>query len=200
MNAYAAKGGGASGGKNSLNNNNNSGGGGGGGSGGGGGIAALAAAAAAAPPSTGGGGGAAAGGGLNPNNILSQLREFDSDAINTQINMDWINKPWVQSIVRACAFCSFISICLNTPETFKHHRPVMFLTYALDLVCTGVFTVEMLAKIKIRGLLRGDKAYIFDRWCQFDGIMVLFHLISVILQVFYPFFLLLLLLYVIIIT
>ena len=162
--------------KNSLNNappantnNNNTGGGGGGGGvggGGGGGMVSMQ-----PPPS------------LNPNNILSQLQQFDTDAINTQINMDWINKPWVQSIVRTCAFCSFISICANTPETFKHYRSVMYLTYLVDLMCTGAFTVEMLAKIKIRGLFRGEKAYIFDRWCQFDGIMVLFHIISVILQV-----------------
>lgn len=145
--------------KNSLNNTN------GGGGGGGGGTNNN-------PPTTT----------LNPNNLLGNL-QFDSDAINTQINLEWINKPWIQTVVRTCAFCSFISICANTPETFKKNEYARNLTYMIDMVCTLAFTVEMLAKIKIRGLFRGDNAYIFDRWCQFDGIMVLFHIISVVLQV-----------------
>ena len=78
---------------------------------------------------------------------------------------------------------SFISICANTPETFKNYKLVMILTYVTDLICTLVFTIEMIAKIKIKGLFRGESAYIFDRWCQFDGIMVIFHIISVVLQV-----------------
>lgn len=117
-------------------------------------------------------------------NIISNLQtqQFD-DAINNQISLEWIYKPWIQRIVRTCALCSFISICANTPETFKNYKIVMFLTYATDLISTLVFTVEMIAKIKIRGLFRGDSAFIFDRWCQFDGIMVLFHIVSVSLQV-----------------
>ncbi len=59
----------------------------------------------------------------------------------------------------------------------------MALTYICDLVSTLVFTVEMVAKIKIKKLFHGDNAYIFDRWCQFDGTMVVFHIISVVLQV-----------------
>ena len=59
----------------------------------------------------------------------------------------------------------------------------MILTYICDLVSTLVFTIEMIAKIKIKKLFHGDSAYIFDRWCQFDGTMVIFHIISVVLQV-----------------
>lgn len=117
-------------------------------------------------------------------NNLQTTSNYD-DAINNQINLEWIYKPWVQRIVRTCALCSFISICANTPETFKNYKIVMFLTYATDLISTLVFTVEMIAKIKIRGLFRGETAFIFDRWCQFDGIMVLFHIVSIVLQVSY---------------
>ncbi|CAF0718540.1 unnamed protein product [Brachionus calyciflorus] len=120
---------------------------------------------------------------LNQNLINLQAQQFD-DAINNQLNLEWIYKPWVQQIVRTCALCSFISICANTPETFKNYKIVMYATYAIDLISSLVFTVEMIAKIKIRGLFKGDSAYIFDRWCQFDGLMVFFHIISVILQTF----------------
>jgi hypothetical protein len=105
------------------------------------------------------------------------------DVINSEINLEWIYKPWVQGIVRTCAFCSFLSICANTPETFKKYPTVMVVSYVIDLISTLVLTIEMIAKIKIRGFFRGESAYIFDRWCQFDGVMVIFHIVSVVLQV-----------------
>jgi hypothetical protein len=105
------------------------------------------------------------------------------DGLGNPMNLEWIYKPFIQRIVRICGLISFISICANTPETFNKYKMAKYFTYASDLVTTLVFTVEMIAKIKIRGLFKGEYAYIFDRWCQFDGIMVIFHIISVILQV-----------------
>ena len=128
--------------------------------------------------------------GLSPN-LISNLQAtaaaagvspFD-DVINNELNLEWIYKPWIQRIVRICAFASFLSICANTPETFKKYQSVLFVSYATDVIATLVLTIEMIAKFKIRGLFRGESAYIFDRWCQFDGIMVIFHIISVVLQV-----------------
>jgi hypothetical protein len=122
----------------------------------------------------------------NTMNLLpaqSQIQQQFEEALANPINLEWINKEWIQRIVRICALFSFISICANTPETFKNYKIVMILTYVTDLISTLVFTIEMLAKIKIKGLFRGESAYIFDRWCQFDGIMVIFHIISVVLQV-----------------
>ena len=122
----------------------------------------------------------------NTMNLLpaqSQIQQQFEEALANPINLEWINKEWIQRIVRICALFSFISICANTPETFKNYKIVMILTYVTDLISTLVFTIEMLAKIRIKGLFRGESAYIFDRWCQFDGIMVIFHIISVVLQV-----------------
>lgn len=128
----------------------------------------------------------------NNNNITTTVFDLDNNnntntavaaVLNAaELNMEWINKPSVQKVVRLCAFASFLSICANTPETFKRNVWLMYGSYAVDLVVTLVFTVEMLAKIKIRGLFQGERAYIFDRWCQFDGCMVIFHIISVVLQ------------------
>lgn len=119
------------------------------------------------------------------NTLIHQNAQIlpEDNLVNTMSNLEWINKEWIQRIIRVCALLSFISICSNTPETFKKYRFVMILTYVVDMVTTIVFTVEMIAKIKIKRLFRGDNAYIFDRWCQFDGIMVIFHIISVVLQV-----------------
>ena len=112
-----------------------------------------------------------------------QLQSQYDDLLNTQISLEWINKPWVQRIVRFCALASFISICANTPKTLANYFFLKYVIFTVDLISTLVFTIEMIAKIKIKGLFKGDTAYIFDRWCQFDGIMVIFHIVSVVLQV-----------------
>jgi hypothetical protein len=120
-------------------------------------------------------------------NLITNLptgTQFE-DVVNSELNLEWIYKPWIQGIVRICAFLSFLSICANTPETFKKYPIIMIVSYSIDLISTIVLSIEMIAKIKIRGLFRGESAYVFDRWCQFDGIMVIFHIISIVLQVKY---------------
>lgn len=119
-------------------------------------------------------------------NLISNIHQLQSqidETLNNPKGLQWINKKWIDRIISICAFCSFISICANTPETFKLHESVKYFTYFTDLLCTIVFILEMIIKIKIRGLIRSDNPYLFDRWCQFDGIMVIFHIISVVLQV-----------------
>ena len=73
---------------------------------------------------------------------------------------------------------------MNAPVTYQHLPNLIYVTFAIDLIVTLVFTAEMFTKIKMRGLLHGDQAYLRDRWCQFDGTMLLFLIISVILHAF----------------
>lgn len=120
---------------------------------------------------------------MGPISPLQAAQVQYDDPLDNPMNLEWINKHWVQQIIRSCAVISFISICANTPETFKNHLFIMVMAFVCDVICTAVFTGEMIAKIKIKGFFRGDSTYLFDRWCQFDGIMVIFHLISVVLQV-----------------
>ncbi len=53
-----------------------------------------------------------------------------------------------------------------------------------DIICVVVFTAEMISKIKDRSLIVGDKAYLRDRWCQFDATMLFFIFVSTLLQTF----------------
>ncbi|KAK7882357.1 hypothetical protein WMY93_028531 [Mugilogobius chulae] len=80
----------------------------------------------------------------------------------------WINKPWVHSLLRACAIISVIS----------------YVTFTLDTLLMFLYTAEMIAKMHIRGIIKGDNSYVKDRWCMFDGFMVLFIWVSLVLQVF----------------
>lgn len=113
------------------------------------------------------------------------LADYGADELSFTERSDilFINQQWVRILLRSCAALSLISICLNTPVTYQHYPKLIYFTFGIDLIVTLVFTMEMFAKIKTRGLLQGDQAYLKDRWCQFDVIMLLFLIISVSLHV-----------------
>ncbi|RXM37240.1 Sodium leak channel non-selective protein [Acipenser ruthenus] len=66
----------------------------------------------------------------------------------------WINKPWVHSLLRACAIISVISVCMNTPKTFEHYPPLQYVNFALDTLLMLLFSAEMIAKMHIQGIIK----------------------------------------------
>lgn len=86
--------------------------------------------------------------------------------------------------MRTCALLSLASVSCNTPKTFQRIPTMQWMTFSVDITVTVLFTSEMIAKMHIRGILKGEKPYLKDHWCQFDASMVFFLWISVILQVF----------------
>jgi hypothetical protein len=98
-------------------------------------------------------------------------------------NLEWMNKPLVKYIYRLTGLLSFISTCMNTPKTFEYHPFLQYVTFIIDIVCVIVLTIEAVAKMKTRGILVGDTAYLRDRWNHFDAIMVLCIYCSLTLQV-----------------
>lgn len=105
------------------------------------------------------------------------------DTINDSIALDWINKKWIQRAIRVFAFLSFMSICANTPATIKISPFVLHVILSIDIISSVLFSAEMITKISIKSLYKNENSYMFDRWCQFDFMMVLFHWVSVLLQV-----------------
>ncbi|XP_056005775.1 sodium leak channel NALCN-like isoform X4 [Ostrea edulis] len=113
------------------------------------------------------------------------LSDFGPDEnLNDNADIDWVNKSWVRGLLRFCAFVSLVSVSLNTPEMFTISIHLMYITFIFDLIVTFLFSAEMIAKMHIRGIVKGEAPYIKDRWCQFDGFMVLCLWMSLILQVF----------------
>ncbi|XP_071140116.1 sodium leak channel NALCN-like isoform X2 [Mytilus edulis] len=104
--------------------------------------------------------------------------------LNDNADIDWVNRAFVRRLLRLCAFVSILSVSMNTPKTFEENKGLEYLTFIFDLIVTFLFTAEMIAKMHIRGIYKGENAYLKDRWCKFDGFMVLFLWVSVILQVF----------------
>lgn len=56
--------------------------------------------------------------------------------------------------MRSCALLSLLCVCLNTPKTFESYSPLQYITFVCDLLVTGLFTAEMIAKMHIRGILK----------------------------------------------
>ncbi|XP_072936536.1 sodium leak channel NALCN [Epargyreus clarus] len=106
------------------------------------------------------------------------------ESLNESADIEWVNKVWVRRILRFCALISLVSVSLNTPKTFEKYQFLQTTTFAMDCSVTLLFTAEMIAKMHIRGILKGDVAYLKDHWCQFDASMVFFLWVSVLLQMF----------------
>ncbi|CAH6821576.1 Nalcn [Phodopus roborovskii] len=113
------------------------------------------------------------------------VTDFGPDeSLSDNADILWINKPWVHSLLRICAIISVISVCMNTPMTFEHYPPLQYVTFTLDTLLMFLYTAEMIAKMHIRGIVKGDTSYVKDRWCVFDGFMVFCLWVSLVLQAF----------------
>ncbi|GAB1299202.1 Sodium leak channel NALCN [Apodemus speciosus] len=97
------------------------------------------------------------------------VTDFGPDeSLSDNADILWINKPWVHSLLRICAIISVISVCMNTPMTFEHYPPLQYVTFTLDTLLMFLYTAEMIAKMHIRGIVKGDSSYVKDRWCVFE--------------------------------
>jgi hypothetical protein len=122
---------------------------------------------------------------------LSQVTLFDystaapnqDDLANEYIRLGWINNKWIIEIIRISAFLSFISVSMNTPATIEMIPIVLYVLFVIDVLCSVLFTIEMILKIRAKGLYQDENSYMFDRWCQFDFCMLVFHWLSVLIQV-----------------
>lgn len=87
-----------------------------------------------------------------------------------------------RTVLRFLALVSLVSVILNTPKTFENYPSLLYVTYVADWVTLVAFLAEMVTKINHMGLISDERAYLKDRWCQFDAAMAFWILISVILQ------------------
>ncbi|XP_026812191.1 sodium leak channel non-selective protein [Rhopalosiphum maidis] len=106
------------------------------------------------------------------------------ESLNENAEIDWVNKLWVRRLMRFCALLSLLCVSLNTPKTFKDFPFLQYATFICDFAVTCLYTAEMIAKMHIRGIFKGESPYMKDHWCQFDGTMAFFLWVSVILQIF----------------
>ncbi|VDP99232.1 unnamed protein product [Trichobilharzia regenti] len=54
---------------------------------------------------------------------------------------------------RTAAMVSLASVSMNTPDTFKQVPSLMYITFILDLMVALLFTIEMISKMYIEGII-----------------------------------------------
>lgn len=90
----------------------------------------------------------------------------------------------VRRFFQFTSLLSLVSVSANTPQTFKDYPSLRTLTYIADWFCLTAFTLETAVKIKKRGLLNPEGAYLRSRWGQFDTAMLAFIATSVVTHTF----------------
>ena len=95
----------------------------------------------------------------------------------------WVKTRWFQRLVQVCAIVSLTSTAMNSPKTFEHSDSLRYITLALDVVVTVVFTTEMIAQINMWGLWRKQKAYFKKPQSIFNASMVFLIMLSILLQI-----------------
>lgn len=113
---------------------------------------------------------------------LTPLVDYTQDD-STSDNLEWMNRSAIRFIFRLIGFLSFVSTCMNTPRTFESYPSFRYVTFLIDIICVIVLTFEAAAKIKTRGFIIGDGAYLKERWNHFDAIMIINVYLSIVLQV-----------------
>jgi len=120
--------------------------------------------------------------------LSTMMADFGADDVlpgsGDSADTELVNRAWVRRVLRSFAFISFVSVSINTPKTFESVPYLAYVTFVADLIVTFAFSAEMITKMHVRGIIRGERPYLKDRWCQFDGIMVLCHWVSAVVQIF----------------
>jgi hypothetical protein len=125
---------------------------------------------------------AAEGAGGETSYVLAAADYGPDETLSEGNDVLWPYRNTPRTVLRLLALVSLISVIMNTPRTFEYYPALKYVTFNVDVVCVIAFFVEMVAKIRDRGLIVGEKAYLKDRWCQFDATMLFFILLSTLLQ------------------
>ena len=86
-------------------------------------------------------------------------------------------------LIRICSALSVLSVCMNTPQTFIDHPLLRYVTLLFDIVIAFVLLVEMILKMRIKGLLYQKHSYLRSPGRHFELFMLSCIIISIILQV-----------------
>ncbi|KAG0726442.1 Sodium leak channel non-selective protein [Chionoecetes opilio] len=81
------------------------------------------------------------------------------ETLNESAEIEWANKRWIRWLLRICSLVSLVSVSANTPKSKELYPSLKYITFCSDLSITFFFTVEMVAKMQARGILRVSSNY-----------------------------------------
>ncbi|CAH8851068.1 unnamed protein product [Trichobilharzia szidati] len=113
--------------------------------------------------------------------------DFSGDDSSDSASKEWVYTRWAKIMFRTAAMVSLASVSMNTPDTFKQVPSLMYITFILDLMVALLFTIEMISKMYIEGIIapassqstgggmdqKRNRAYFQKSWNYFDAFMLL---------------------------
>lgn len=93
-------------------------------------------------------------------------------------------KVWFLLLIRFCCFINVVSVCMNTPQTFKKVEALRYVTLGIDIVTGLILACEALIKILHKGFIKQKKAYLKSPGRVFEFVMVICIAASVGLQAY----------------
>ncbi|OAF70963.1 hypothetical protein A3Q56_01330 [Intoshia linei] len=119
--------------------------------------------------------------------FVLNLYESEDSQISIVTNNTSVSSNKFSNLARWIIVCisllSVISVALNTPYTIKNYWYIMYITLSFDMVSIIIYSYESVTIIKKIGLIKAKRSYLREKWHVFEFIMLIFIVISVIIQV-----------------
>ena len=106
--------------------------------------------------------------------------EHDDDELPS---VQFVKSVYFKRLIQISIVVSAISVSMNSRKTFEKHRQLWYVTLTLDILVLVIFFIESLLDMKILGLWKGERAFLKNRVNIFNLAMLIFILMSVVLQI-----------------
>ncbi|CAD5216869.1 unnamed protein product [Bursaphelenchus okinawaensis] len=108
--------------------------------------------------------------------VLAELLTMDSVTRKRNTPESIVLMSGFETFLKLTCLFSMISVCMHTPKTIELLPGLEYGLLVVDVIITLCFTLET--------LLRMSKAYLRDRWSQFDLALLIIHYVTVLLHIY----------------
>jgi hypothetical protein len=106
--------------------------------------------------------------------------EHDDDELPS---VQFVKSVYFKRLIQISIVLSAISVGMNSKKTFEKHRQLWYVTLTLDILVLFLFFIESLMDMKILGLWKGERAFLRNRVNIFNLAMLIFIVMSIVLQI-----------------
>lgn len=106
--------------------------------------------------------------------------EHDDDELPS---IQFVKSVYFKRLIQISIVVSAISVGMNTKKTFEKYRQLWYVSLTLDILVLVLFFIESLMDMKMLGLWKGERAFLKNRFNIFNLAMLIFIVMSVVLQI-----------------
>ena len=98
-------------------------------------------------------------------------------------SVQFVKSVYFKRLIQISIVVSAISVGMNSKKTFEKYNQLWYVTLTLDILVLVVFLIESFMDMKILGMWKGEKAFFRNRVNLFNLAMLIFIMMSVVLQI-----------------